>query len=134
MGQRQTWNRQIAMSAITRIVLQNSKMTCQQKFAARPSDRVFSDQMPCNELTKVAGWKSDQSCDPSHDFRVSAPAPLETFVRTPKKSFATQSLDKRTLSGEFCSSALGHFRLYAPQQNPDLFNHLVGALDLLRSP
>ncbi len=28
----------------------------------------------------------------------------------------------------------GHFRLYAPQQKPDLFNHLVGALDLLRSP
>ena len=28
----------------------------------------------------------------------------------------------------------GHFRPYAPQQKPDLFNHLVGALDLLRSP
>ncbi len=27
-----------------------------------------------------------------------------------------------------------NFRLYAPQQKPDLFNHLVGALDLLRSP
>ncbi len=30
--------------------------------------------------------------------------------------------------------AMGYFRLYAPQQKPDLFNHLVGALDLLRSP
>jgi len=32
------------------------------------------------------------------------------------------------------SAASRHFRLYAPQQKPDLFNHLVGALDLLRSP
>jgi hypothetical protein len=73
------------------IVLQNSKITCPKNFAARPSDQVFADPMPCNALTKVAGWKSDQSCDPSHDFRVNAPAPLENFVRTPKKSFATQS-------------------------------------------
>ena len=53
--------------------------------------------MPCEELTKAAGWKSDQSCDPPHIFRARAPAPLENFAHTPKKSFATQSEAKRTL-------------------------------------
>ena len=33
------------------IVLQNLKMTCQQNFAARPSDRVFGDPMPRKELS-----------------------------------------------------------------------------------
>jgi hypothetical protein len=37
------------------IVLQNSKMTRQQNFAARPSDRVFGDPMPRKELTKTVG-------------------------------------------------------------------------------
>jgi hypothetical protein len=80
-----------AASAVTLIVLQNSQMRCRQNFAARPSERVLGDPMPCKELTKAVGWKSDQSCDPPHNFRVSAPAPLGNFVRTLKKSFATES-------------------------------------------
>jgi hypothetical protein len=73
------------------IVLQNSKMRCRQNFAARSSERVFADQMPCNELRKAVGWKTDQSCDPPHYCRMNAPAPLENFVRSQKQSFATQS-------------------------------------------
>jgi hypothetical protein len=55
------------------------------------SERVFADQMPCNELRKAVGWKTDQSCDPPHYCRMNAPAPLENFVRLQKQSFATQS-------------------------------------------
>jgi hypothetical protein len=55
-------------------------------FAAWPSKRVFRDPMPFDKLTKAAGWKS---CDPPHDFKMRAPAPLENFARTHKKSFAT---------------------------------------------
>jgi hypothetical protein len=76
----------LSMAAFGGIVLQNSKITFPKNFAARPSDHVFGDPMPCKALTKVAGWKSDQSCGPSsHDFRVRAPAPLENFIRTQKE-------------------------------------------------
>jgi hypothetical protein len=60
-----------------------------------PSKWIFGNTMPCNEPTKAPGWKSDCSCDPLRDFRANAPAPLEKFARTPKKSFATQSTQSR---------------------------------------
>jgi hypothetical protein len=79
------------MSPVLADCVAKLKNNMPENFVARPSDQVFADPMPSNALTKVAGWKSDQSCDPSHDFRVSAPAPLKNFVRTPKKSLATKS-------------------------------------------
>jgi hypothetical protein len=79
-------------------------------FAARSSDWVFGDPVPCNELRKVAGWKSNQSCDPSHYFRASAPVLLENFVRVPRKSLATQSTRKRPNRGPHGTSDSGHFR------------------------
>jgi hypothetical protein len=76
--------------------LQNSKKRGRQNFVARPSRRVFGETVPRIELTKAAGWKSESSYDPLHSFRASAPVPLEKFARNPKKSFATQSGEKRT--------------------------------------
>src|ERR1700730_1057555 len=85
------------MSAYRGNLLQNSKMRGRQNSAARPSGRVFGDPTPCKEPTKAAGWKSDQSCDPLHKFRIGAPAPLENFVCSQKQSFATDSaLNRKT--------------------------------------
>jgi hypothetical protein len=80
-----------AAAAFGGILLQNSKMRGRENFEICPSKWIFGDTMPCDELTKAAGWKSDCSRDPLHNFRTNAPAPLEKFARAPKKSFATQS-------------------------------------------
>ena len=41
------------------IVLQNTKMRVGENFAIFPSKWIFGNTMPCSELTKEAGWKSD---------------------------------------------------------------------------
>jgi hypothetical protein len=41
------------------IVLQNSKMKVRENLAIFPSQWIFGNTMPCNELAKEAGWKSD---------------------------------------------------------------------------
>jgi len=50
---------QAGVSDLSSIVLQNSKMRVRENFAIFPSKWIFGDTMPCNELTKEAGWKSD---------------------------------------------------------------------------
>jgi hypothetical protein len=46
-------------SVMRGIVLQNSKMKVRENFAIFPSQWIFGNTMPCNELAKEAGWKSD---------------------------------------------------------------------------
>jgi hypothetical protein len=82
-------------SASPLIVLQKSKMRVRENFAIFPSQWIFGNTMPRNELTKEAGWKSGCLSDPLHGFRANAPAPLEKFAHIPEKSFATQSPRKR---------------------------------------
>jgi hypothetical protein len=56
------------MSALPPIVLQNSKMRVRENFAIFPSKWIFGNTIPCNKLTKEAGWKSDYLSDPLHGF------------------------------------------------------------------
>jgi hypothetical protein len=102
--------RTVGAAALWGIVLQSSKMRGLRNFAICPSRWIFGDAMPCNELTKTAGWKSDCSCDPLHSFRANAPAPLEKFAHTPKKSFATQSPRKGPFAALPRNDAVGHKR------------------------
>jgi len=52
------------MVAIGGNVLQNSKMRVRENFAIFPSKWIFGNTLPCDELTKEAGWKSDCLSDP----------------------------------------------------------------------
>jgi len=43
-------------------------MGVRKNLAIFQSKWIFGDTMPCNELIKAAGWKTDYSCDPLHSF------------------------------------------------------------------
>jgi len=76
----------------TLIVLQNSKMTCLQNFAVCSPDWALAIQYLAKSLGRSPVRNQiNHVTPPSHHFRGSAPAPLENFVPTPKKSFATRS-------------------------------------------
>jgi hypothetical protein len=61
------------------IVLQNSKMRRQENSAINRPKWVFADSMPCTELTKAAGWKTDCLCDPYIVFRRAHQRPWENL-------------------------------------------------------
>jgi hypothetical protein len=73
-----------AMSASPPIALQNSKMWVRKNSAIFPSKWIFGDTMPCNELTKEAGWKSDCLCAPYMVFERTRQRPWNT-LHTPQK-------------------------------------------------
>jgi hypothetical protein len=61
-------------------MLKNSKMELKQKFATDSSRPVFGNRMPCSRATKRAGWKSAWTCGLSHNFSMSALAPLKKWI------------------------------------------------------
>jgi hypothetical protein len=73
-----------AMSALPPIVLQNSKMRVRENFAIFPSKWIFGNTMPCNELTKEAGWKSDCLSAPYMVFERTHQRPWKN-LHTPQK-------------------------------------------------
>jgi len=69
------------------ILLKNLKMELKQKFATDPSRPVFGNRMPCSRATKRAGWKSAWTCGPSHNFSMTAPAPLKRWSSSQRADF-----------------------------------------------
>ena len=61
------------------------------KFATDPSRPVFGNRVPCSRATKRAGWKSAWTCGPSHNFSMSAPAPLKKMDSSQERTFSTES-------------------------------------------
>jgi hypothetical protein len=87
------------MSALTQIVLQNSKVAAPRIFRENKKRETITDSYTLSRGAEIAGEFNARGSVPSRPYTEDAPTARRIFDHLCKTTFATQSPSKQTFSG-----------------------------------